>query len=745
MKHRGITRRKFLIGSAVGGAALAVTPYTSLNTWAEKSEANLPVKVTPTLCDGCGNWCAINVYTRGDKLWKAEGNPIAGINKGKMCGKGHGLLHEIYNKDRIRSPLKRVGPNKFEPISWEQAYKEIGQKVGAIKEESGPESLFWLHYPEGNSAVAHRFMTALGSPNIFSHGTTCFLPRNIGWWLTAGISKPEHDFENSRYVVLIGRNPAGGLHLRQLKDLATARRQNARIVTVDPRYSEAAALGDEWIRIRPGTDLAFVLALANVLIKKNLYNKGFIEKYAEGFDEFAQAIDGFTPEWASEKTTVPVSNIVSVAENLAAFAPKAVLHRGYHAAMGTQYKNSLQLVRAVACVNGLVGNYNQVGGLFSPPKPKLGKLDESKHPAPTPIEGPMVDGSTDPERYPLTPKGHGITHAIPELALAGKLKAGFVYHNNPLRTCPNPARVIEGYKKLDLLVSFDYVLSETASIAHYILPESFYLERDDVVHTNNSYKTKQIAIRQQVVKPLYDTKPVVQVLIEMAPHLGIGEYFNFTLEDYNRATLAPFGVTLEQMKEKGLIDLGDEWTPGEPTFHTQSGKLEFVSSIMKDFNFPPIPVWEEPLVAPDLKDRHSFRMIHGKQAYQTHARTVNQKYLKEITDINGAGRVWINADRAKALGIKDGDYISITSSIGAGKAKARVTHGIHPDCIFLPSGYGIYSKHLTTAFGYSMSYNDFLPTYFDPVLGHSMCNEIIVRVEKANGTGTGAATCRAMG
>ena len=169
-------------------------------------------------------------------------------------------------------------------------------------------------------------------------------------------------------------------------------------------------------------------------------------------------------------------------------------------------------------------------------------------------------------------------HAIPELAIEGKLKAGFVYHNNPLRTNPNPARVIEGYRKLELLVSFDYVLSETASVAHYILPESYYLERDDVVHNNHCYKSKQVAIRQAVIKPLYDTKPMVQILMELAPHLGIGQYFNFTLDDWNRAAWHHLGVTLEELKKEGVIDLGGEWKPGEPKFDTPSGKLEFVSS-----------------------------------------------------------------------------------------------------------------------------------------------------------------------
>jgi thiosulfate reductase/polysulfide reductase chain A len=110
---------------------------------------------------------------------------------------------------------------------------------------------------------------------------------------------------------------------------------------------------------------------------------------------------------------------------------------------------------------------------------------------------------------------------------------------------------------------------------------------------------------------------------------------------------------------------------------------------------------------------------------------LNQKYLKEISVMNDWNRVWINTSRARALGIKDGDVMVMSSTVGKGKVRAKVTDAIHPECVFLPSGYGNFSRNLTTGFGYGLSYNDFLPTYFDPVLGHVMANEIIVIVEKA--------------
>ncbi len=571
---------------------------------------------------------------------------------------------------------------------------------------------------------------------MFSHGSTCFMPRNIGWWLTVG-DKPEMDLENSRMIVLIGRNPAGGLNLGSLREMSRARTNGAKMVVVDPRFCESASLADQWIRIRPGTDLALVLALACVIIEEGIWQKEFVDKYTEGFAEFAAEVKKFTPRWAEEKTTVPAETIVQLAKDLAREAPHVTVHRGYHGAMGTQYKNSLQLVRAVGCLSGLLGNFNQMGGLYFPPKPKLGKLDPKTYPSPPEVDAQMVDGSGDPERYPLVPPGNGIAHAIPELALQGALRAGFVYHSNPLRTNPNPARVISGYKNLELLVSFDYVLSETATIAHYVLPESFYLEQEDVVYTSHSQKSKQVAVRQPVVKPLYDTKPFFEILKGMAGHMGIGNYFQFTLEEYNRAALAPFNVSLEQLKREGVIDLGGRWKPGPPAFKTPGGKLEMASSVMKEYGLPAVPTWDGPLVMPDPDDPRSFRLNHGTQAHHTQARTGKQPYLTRITTITGGARVWMHPDRARALGINDGDRISITSSVGKGRARCRLTEGLHPDCIFLPSGYGMFTKHFQYGkqhgqggFGFGVSYNDFLPTYFDPVLGHAMANEIIVQVEK---------------
>lgn len=396
MGDSNISRRTFLVASAATAASLASVPYLSFDFWASTAPDSEELKVVPTICDACGNWCAIRVYTKGGRIWKAEGNPVAGNNLGGMCAKGHGFLHEVYNPDRIRSPLKRVGPNKFQPITWQTAYEEIAEKIKTIRDTYGPESLFWLSHPQPNVKLTRRFMHALGSPNMFSHISTCLIPRNIGWWLSVGKCKPAMDMGNSRMIVLLGRNPGGGLNLRQLRDMVHGRDRGARLVVIDPRCNEAASLAHQWICICPGTDLALMLGVAHVLIKEGIYQKDFVRDYTTGFEEFAAEMDNYPVKWAEEKTSVPGEVIVKLARDLARAAPHVVIHRGYHAAMGTQYRNSLDLVRAVACVCGLLGNLDQRGGMYFAPKPQLGKLDKSAHPSTPSPRGPMADGSGDP-------------------------------------------------------------------------------------------------------------------------------------------------------------------------------------------------------------------------------------------------------------------------------------------------------------------------------------------------------------
>ena len=722
-----ITRRRFLKGAAIGAGALALSDQLlDFRSWA-KTSSEAPVTRIPTFCNGCGNRCGIFALVKNNRIWKVEGNPEANGNKGLICPKGHGYIHDLYNPNRIRGPLKRV-EGRFQPISWEQAYKEIAQKVNMILMDNGPESIFWINYPQSNNAYALRLMHALRSPHYFTHGSTCYTARNAGWNYTVG-KLPSNDLANSRYIMTIGRNPAGGIDLGQMADITKAKSNGAKLVVVDPRHSETAILADDWLPIRPGTDLAFLLAMINVMVKEGLYDREFVQKKTVGFEQLDDEIINYPPEWAEKVCEIPAQTIVRITREMAREKPKVLIHRGYHGAFGSQYLNSFQTVRALAIANSLLGNINREGGIYFAQSAELGEL-QPKHPVPEGPKVPKADGTGIPGRYPLGSYGDGIAHAIPELALRGQLKCGFVYHHNPLRTNPNPKRIIAGYKKLDLLVVIDTVLSETASIAHYVLPESFYLERDEAVDTKHSGKRAQVTIQQKALEPMFDTRPGLRIIVELAHHLGVGRYFDFDLEEANQLRLKPLGVSLADLKQKGVLFVGIPWKEGFDKLDTPSGKVEIYSSTLEKLGFPPIPRWEEPLVSPDPKDVHSFRLLHGKQAFHTHAMTANQPYLMQISRRYDLIRLWMNRRRGEQLGLNDGDVVQIKSLVGEGKIRVKLTEGIHPSSVWLPSGYGVFSRHLETAYDIGLSYNDFLPTLFDPTVGHAMSSEIIVQVRK---------------
>ena len=708
------------------GALALSDQLLDFRSWA-KTSSEAPVTRIPTFCNGCGNRCGIFALVKNNRIWKVEGNPEANGNKGLICPKGHGYIHDLYNPDRIRGPLKRVD-GRFQPISWEQAYKEISQRINTLLMDNGPESIFWINYPQSNNAYALRLMHALGSPHYFTHGSTCYTARNAGWNYTVG-KLPSNDLANSRYIMTIGRNPAGGIDLGQMADITKAKSNGAKLVVVDPRHSETAILADDWLPIRPGTDLAFLLAMINVMVKEGLYDREFVRKKTVGLEQLDDEIINYPPEWAEKVCEIPARTIVRITREMAREKPRVLIHRGYHGAFGSQYLNSFQTVRALAIANSLLGNINREGGIYFAQSAELGEL-QPKHPVPEGPKVPKADGTGIPGRYPLGSYGDGIAHAIPELALRGQLKCGFVYHHNPLRTNPNPKRIMAGYKKLDLLVVIDTVLSETASIAHYVLPESFYLERDEAVDTKHSGKRAQVTIQQRALEPMFDTRPGLRIIVELAHHLGVGRYFDFDLEEANQLRLKPLGVSLVDLKQKGVLFVGIPWKEGFDKLDTPSGKVEIYSSTLEKLGFPPIPRWEEPLVSPDPKDPHSFRLLHGKQAFHTHAMTANQPYLMQISRRYDLIRLWMNRRRGEELGLNDGDLVQIKSLVGEGKIRVKLTEGIHPSSVWLPSGYGIFSKHLGGAFDIGLSYNDFLPTLFDPTVGHAMSSEIIVQAKK---------------
>lgn len=733
------SRRTFLKGAAVVTAAAAMPVFTDFQHFA-RTAAEAPVTRVPTTCNGCSTNCAIWVYVKNGRVWKCDGNHLAMKNEGSVCARGHGVMAALYNPDRVQSPMKKIGEMKFEPISWEQAFKEIGDRLNKIIDTDTGSAVMWLCHG-GKETYAQRFLDEIGSANYVTHYSTCFTSKTNAWDKMVG-AQLTSDLARAQYMVFAGRNYAGGIMPGAMKKIMRARDKGAKLIVVDPRYCELAKIADEWIPIRPGTDLAFFLGIAHTLINEKLYNVDFVRKYVDGFDEFWRANKSFSADTAAEITGIPADKIRDIARNLALHAPKAFLEPGYHG-LHNHYVNSTETAQANVIVNALLGNMYQPGGLLPSASPKFGSLPTMKRLQPE--KGPRADGAGVANEYPTAETSRGIAQHMPDLIARGKLKALFIYHFNPLRTAPDP----EYQKQIanaELVVSIPVDWNETSIYtAHYILPEHYYLERAEspkAISGNISHDYPQVTFRQPAVKPLYSTKPLLDILKGLSTAMRIEDLYSFTVEEETEAMLKPLGITPDQLAKEGVIEIrepikfGFPEKEGKPAAMTYTGKIEFSVGLFKLHGRLGVPVWIPPLVTPQGDDQ--FRLIHGKQPWHSHGWTNNNPYLLAVSDSYNGTWLWMNQSRADKLGITNGDTVVLEATLDYEKysrivkktVPVKVTELLHPECVWLPSCYGNFSPKQTFGLNRGVNYNDFAPARVEPLSGGCMVQEVIVRVRK---------------
>ena len=545
MSEHAITRRSFLAGSA-GAVGLAATAgYMGFGAWEQAHAAGgwrREVTTAHSLCNSCSSKCGFTGYVEDGRLTKMIGDANHPYCEGTLCARGYGYASIAYSEDRLTDPLKKNDKGEFEAISWEQAYSEIAEKVQAIISSNGPEALAMVQDPRpSGSYYTKRFMHALGSANVYTHGAACNLSKNSGFTQAIGAGDYASDVANSKMTMFIGRSYADAIRPSSVHDLQRARENGAYIVLVDPRCNNTITLADEWVPINPGTDLALVLAMSNVLIKNGLYDKDYVAENGIGFDEWAAAIADHTPQWAEGVTGVPASTIERLAVRFAECAPAASIEPSWRGAFGCSYANSGETARAVCLFNTLLGCWNQKGGALFLPSVSAGEVDAEKFPAVPKPEGKIL-GS---EEYPLALSSMGVNVILADKAREGAVKGLFFYNSNMAAGYANPDYLAESFSNLDLMVAVDVQMSETCMLADYVLPDTSYLERLELPEFVGG-KVPAVTLRDRVIEKVHpNTKPVDQIFSELAEACGVGEYFQFTVDELADAQLRTVGLSLE--------------------------------------------------------------------------------------------------------------------------------------------------------------------------------------------------------
>ena len=740
-----VTRRRFIqIGAAgAGGAALASglgTRWWGLDGDRVPDPGTAGDRVVATYCELCFWGCGVLAHVKDGRVTKLTGNPEHPLSRGVLCPRGAGGTGLLYDPDRLKRPLVRRekrGDDVFEEVSWDAALNEVAGRLEEVAKRHGREALALFTHGSGG-AWFKQLMKAWGSPNVGAPSyAQCRGPREAAFTVTYGspLGSPEPiDIENARCITLIGSHLGENMHSTQVQELADAIGRGAGLVVVDPRFSVAAGKAKYWLPVKPGTDIALLLAWMHVLVQEKLYDQEYVARYTEGFEQLVAHVADKTPEWAWAITGVRPELIRASARFIGGARPASLVHPGRHTVW---YGDDTQRERAMAILAALLGSWGRRGGYLAtsslrvPPYPLPPDLPH--HGSAEVADRPRAGG------YPLASEvlASGLCDATRPGHALYDLKAWLVYGCNLVQAMPGRAELVEKMQHLDLMVVVDVLPSEIAGWADVVLPEATYLERDDDL-SSPSYKRPFVAVRQAAVEPLYDSRPGWWIAKELANRVGLGAWFPWKdAREYLSKRLALKGIDEGELRRKGVL-LG---TPA-PTCEeegapigvgTESGKIVLHSKELQALGFDPLPVY----VPQDDGPAGSFRLLSGRSPLHTFGRTTNNRLLSEPYPEN---EVWLNADAARALpGFEDrplanGEKVVLVNQDGVRSSPVRVklTQRIRGDCVYLVHGFGQTARRQRRAYGRGASDAQLTSRYrVDPLMGGTGMNVNFVRVERA--------------
>ena len=740
-----LSRRGFIqaLGAGVGVGALAASGMSVKFRPASSEHPHRGTRFVHTLCGICGPACAAKAEVHDGRVVGLHGNPKDQTSRGKLCVKAHGAIRDLYDPDRLKYPMKRTNPRKgpdhdpgWVKISWEEAVEQCANGLNRSIATHGPESVMFVCR---SNPFLNRLARAIGTPNRLSHQTTCFhtyaapYRAMFGWpgrtW--------HHDLDNAKYILAMGWDGPGKAKNPHVRGLSTALNKEARLVVLDPRKTVTADLADEYHPVRPGSDLAFVLGMIHVIIKENLFNKEFIEKYTTGFDKVKALTESYTPEWASALCDIDANAIRRIAREFAT-ADTALVVTNKRCAGGPNYANSTRLAHAQLILQCLTGVIDRLGGPIAPRGFPPQSFDKA-FPCPSfpEMRKERIDGW---ERFPFAGSRRIAAGHFPTMASGilsdkpYKVRAAIVNKYN-LLAFPNPKRAMAAFMKLDFLGAIDIMPSEIVQLADVVMPEHHWLENSAFSLRRYAAFYPQIGVRLPACEPLYDTRDSLDLWPEIGRVMGLGRYFEgVNKQKWLDVQLKAWGTSWEELQasEDGLFSVETDFRPATG-FKTRSGKIELYCTAFEEAGVDPLPTWRTKKAEP-CPD-YPFYFLTSRPPLYRMTQNQNNEVFAQIWPENN---VEIHPEPARKLGLRNGDPARVTSAVGQIVLKTKVTEAIRPDCICIMHGFGHWSRGLSVTYGKGANDGDLIPDATadevvaakDPGVSANMC-DFCVRVEKA--------------
>ena len=669
----GIKRRKFL---QLTGLTAAGTMLSSCGKGAEKlipflippDDGSIPgvVNYFASACRQCPAGCGTLVQVAEGRAKKIEGNPLHPVNQGRLCARGQAALQDLYHPDRIRQPMKRTGAKRsgaFAPISWAEGMKILVEQLKGLKDQGRADQLL-LVTPrlQGSLHELFRtFMTAYGSPRRLSYeflSTEC--DEQAGLAVYGRSDLPDYDIEHTQYLLSFGADfletylsPVryGNAFGKMRQARPTIR---GRFTYAGPRLSMTAASADRWLPVKTGQEGILALGMAKLILDEGLYNRQAVQAMGGDPEEWKARLSGYDLQQVAEATGLKPKEIASTAREFATIRPSLAM-AGDAAAFQT---NGRDAVEAIHFLNLLAGNVGKPGGVLFRPE------------------------SSAPEEQ----SGFADLVSAIDAMQSQKIGLALVYLCNPVYSIPESTRFQEAFLKVPFVVSFSSIMDDTSRYADLILPDHSDLESWGDVIPRAGIRSSVTGVMQPVVRPIYDTRPVPDLILTASQALGgkmrealpYKNYLEMLKESVQKKLNAPSGPAFERIWV-GILQKGGIFGP------------EQVAAPRKiSGTFSPAPV-RPPRFQGDEETYPLYLAVFPSPSLYD-GREAHLPWLQELPDPMTTA-VWgswveIHPKTAASLGIQQGDLVQVESPQGAIRVPAVIFPAIRPDLVAVPMGQG---------------------------------------------------------
>ena len=578
-----LTRRDFLqasaasVGLLVAGCA-TTEPVTSAMV-VRKAKPASPAKGewVSTACQGCTQWCAIQIFVQDGRATRVRGNPASNTNHGYVCPRGHLIPQQTYDPDRIKVPMKRTNAQKgrgidpkWVPITWDEALDTVAEKMMELRRNKETGKLTYIrgrYSPTSTDILYGALPRIFGTGNYFSHSAICAEAEKMGPGLTQGFfGYRDYDLANTNCLVTWGTDPLASNRMvpntiHRFGEILA----RGTVIAVDPRLSNSAAKAQEWLPIKPGTDGALAGAIAHVMLTEGLWNREFVGDFKGGKNLFAAGspvdeaafaekethglvkwwnleLKGRTPAWAEKETLIPAAQIVRVARAIGKAAPKVAVWMGPGVAMNPR---GTYAAMAVHALNGLAGSIDAEGGTWQGSSVSLGRFPSSDKYvddiAKAGSKGKKLDGRDAkdmPAMMNARPGSGVVTNNIANGMLKDPdaCKVLISSWTNFNFSCTDPSRWDKALARVPFFVHMVTNASEMTQFADIVLPSTFNTSEGLSIVTNAGNGYGYATIQQPAGKRLWDVKQeeteVVWLLAQKLKAKGFPNLFDYLAQEF---------------------------------------------------------------------------------------------------------------------------------------------------------------------------------------------------------------------